>query len=140
MTNSIIGSFVNDPWFRRGNLVVKSSYASLQNGRYVEHDLGTKTYRRGFFIRPATDIEVSNAGLSEITEGVLALHTQFSIPFSDGKPVDYEIDGNIVSGVTLSSIVIWHGYSYRILKFGDWTEWDHRSYFLDRMSKEDIHA
>lgn len=140
MKEQIINQFTNCSWFRRGILVVDSWYSTLVNGRYEMVPLGTKTYRRRFFIRQATDEELQNAGLSEITSGVLMLHTEFDVPFSDGRPVDFEKDGEIISGVTLSSVITWHGYKYRILKFGDWSDWKHRYYFLDKMSKEGVHA
>lgn len=140
MKEQIINQFTNCSWFRHGTLVVSSWYSTLVNGRFSNIDLGTKTYRRRFFIRPASEEEIQNAGLGEINSGILMLHTEFDVPFSDGKPVDVEVDGETVKGVTLSSVVTWHGWKYRILKREDWTDWRHRLYYLSRMTKEDTHA
>lgn len=140
MKEQIINQFTNCSWFRRGTLTVESWYSVLENGRFNNKSLGVKTYRNRFFIRPATEEEIQNAGLGEINSGVLMLHTEFDVPFSDGKPVCKEIDGEQVCGVTLSSVITWHGWKYRILKRSDWSDWRHRYYYLDKMTKEGTYA
>lgn len=140
MRDRIINQFTNCAWFKRGVLKVRSDYSKLQNGRFSVFYSDSKSYTRRFFIRPATDEELTNAGLLEIAKGALMLHTEFEIPFSDGREVTITIDNEEVSGVTLSSVITWHGWEYRIMQKADWSDWGHYYYFLEKMTKKQTYA
>lgn len=140
MKTRIINQFTNCAWFKRGVLSVRSDYSKLQNGRFNIFYSVDKSYTRRFFIRPATDEELTNAGLLEVAKGALMLHTEFEVPFSDGREVTVTVNGEEISGVTLSSVITWHGWKYRIMQKADWSDWGHYYYFLEKMIKKQTYA
>lgn len=134
---SIIQQFTNDSWFRRGKLVVHSFRSYLVDGEYVKEETSVKTYTRKFFIHTASDKDIKNAGLSEITDHTIIVHLEFPLKFSDGKPVQYALeDGSTVEGVTVSDEIEYQGYRYKLMYHGPWSEWRHYYYIAQKINQE----
>lgn len=134
---SIIQQFTNDSWFRRGKLVVHSFRSYPVDGEYVKEEVGVKTYSRKFFIHTATEADVVNTGLSEITTHRIVCHLEFPLNFSDGKPVDITLeDGTVVKGVTVSDEIEWNGYRYKLVYHGPWNLWRHYYYIGEKLNQE----
>ena len=134
---SIIQQFTNNSWFRRGKLQVQSYRSYLRDGVMVTEPTTLKTYTRKFFIHTASEAEIRNAGLSEITDHSIVAHLEFPLNVSDGKPVSYELtDGSTVEGVTVSDTILWNGYQYKILYSGPWNLWRHWYYIAVRINQD----
>ena len=134
---SIIQQFTNNSWFRRGKLLVQSYRAYMKDGVMVTEPTTLKTYTRKFFIHTASEKEIKNAGLSEIVDQSIVVHCEFPLNFSDGFPVNYELEDNtIVRGVTVSDVLIWQGSKYKIMYHGPWTLWRHWYYIATKINQE----
>lgn len=134
---SIIQQFTNNSWFRRGKLQVQSYRSYLKDGVMVTEPTTLKTYTRKFFIHTASEQEIKNAGLSEIADQSIILHLEFPLNFSDGTPVTYEKSGeDPVEGVTVSDVVIWNGYRYKLMYHGPWNLWRHWYYIATKINQE----
>lgn len=134
---SIIQQFTNNSWFRRGKLQVQSYRSYLKDGVMVTEPTTLKTYTRKFFIHTASEQEIKNAGLSEITDQSIILHLEFPLNFSDGVPVKYTLeDETEVEGVTVSDVVIWNGYKYKLMYHGPWNLWRHWYYIATKINQE----
>ena len=138
---SIIQQFTNNAWFRRGKLQVQSYRSYLKDGVMVTEPTTLKTYTRKFFIHTASESEIRNAGLSEITEHTIVMHMEFPLNFSNGTPVHYEIEDesgeeHSVEGVTVSDVVIWNGNKYKLMYHGPWNLWRHWYYIAVKINQE----
>lgn len=134
---SIIQQFTNNSWFRRGKLMVQSYRSYLKDGVMVTEPTTLKTYTRKFFIHTASEQEIKNAGLSEIADQSIILHLEFPLNFSDGVPVKYTLnDETEVEGVTVSDVVIWNGYKYKLMYHGPWNLWRHWYYIATKINQE----
>lgn len=134
---SIIQQFTNDSWFRRGKLTVHSFQSYPVEGEYIKVALPPKVYTRKFFIHTASDKDIKNAGLSEISDHTIIVHLEFPLNFSDGKPVTYTLeDGTQVEGVTVSDEIEWQGYRYKLLYHGPWSHWRHWYYIAQKINQE----
>lgn len=138
---SIIQQFTNNSWFRRGKLQVQSYRSYLKEGVMITEPTTLKTYTRKFFIHTASDKEIKNAGLSEIVDQTIIVHTEFPLKFSNGAPVDYVIEdesgeSSTVQGVTVSDVIIWNGARYKLVYHGPWTLWRHWYYIATKINQE----
>lgn len=134
---SIIQQFTNNSWFRRGKLQVQSYRSYLKDGVMVTEPTTLKTYTRKFFIHTASEQEIKNAGLSEIVDQSIILHLEFPLNFSDGTPVYYEESGeDPIEGVTVSDVIIWNGYRYKLVYHGPWNLWRHWYYIATKINQE----
>lgn len=134
---SIIQQFTNNAWFRRGKLQVESFRSYLKDGVMVTESLGVKTYTRKFFIHTASEAEIRNAGLSEITDHTIVAHLEFPLNFSNGVPRSYELpDGTTAEGVTVSDVIIWNGFKYKLVYHGPWNLWRHWYYIAVKINQE----
>lgn len=135
---SIIQQFTNNSWFRRGKLQVQSYRSYLKEGVMVTEPTTLKTYTRKFFIHTASEQDIKNAGLSEIVDQSIIVHLEFPLKFSNGAPVNYELeDGTIVEGVTVSDVIIWNGFRYKLMYHGPWNLWRHYYYIATKINQED---
>lgn len=135
---SIIQQFTNNSWFRRGKLQVQSYRSYLKEGVMVTEPTTLKTYTRKFFVHTASEQEIKNAGLSEIVDQSIILHLEFPLKFSNGAPAKYELpDGTIVEGVTVSDVIIWNGFRYKLMYHGPWNLWRHYYYIATKINQED---
>lgn len=135
---SIIQQFTNNSWFRRGKLQVQSYRSYLKEGVMVTEPTTLKTYTRKFFIHTASEQDIKNAGLSEIVDQSIVVHLEFPLKFSNGAPVNYELeDGTIVEGVTVSDVIIWNGFRYKLMYHGPWNLWRHYYYIATKINQED---
>lgn len=134
---SIIQQFTNNSWFRRGKLIVRSYLSYYQNGELVKLPQPDKTYTRKFFIHTASEQDIKNAGLSEISDHSIVCHLSFKLNFSDGKPVEYTLSGGTkVQGVTVSDEIYWNGYWYKLMYYGPWDRWRHHYYIASKINQE----
>lgn len=134
---AIIQQFTNNTWFRRGKLQVQSYRSYLKDGVMVTEPTELKTYIRRFFIHTATDQDIKNAGLSEITDQTIVVHLEFPLNFSDGVPVEYTLtDGTVVQGVTVSDVIIWNNNRYKLMYHGQWNFWKHWYYMATKINQE----
>lgn len=139
---SIIQQFTNNSWFRRGKLQVQSYRSYLKEGVMVTEPTTLKTYTRKFFIHTASEKEIKNAGLSEIVDQSIIVHLEFPLKFSDGVPVNYDIEdesGEVhsVEGVTVSDVIIWNGNKYKLVYHGPWNLWRHWYYIAVKINQEE---
>ena len=135
---SIIQQFTNNSWFRRGKLQVQSYRSYLKEGVMVTEPTTLKTYTRKFFIHTASEQDIKNAGLSEIVDQSIIVHLEFPLKFSNGAPVNYELeDGTVVEGVTVSDVILWNGFKYKLVYHGPWNLWRHYYYIATKINQED---